>query len=191
MRYRPARIHVNAGRTFFCRWLKRPQSDVQGRYFSFVHILFINWGPPVGPKPKIVSTFVSHEVPTSAAAGTGLKGNAVQNRDYARSCESPFSRPHILRHCPAGREGVRQGRVRRPASAVTPSALRDVRVRRQHFFRNLFVTMTAFGLCAAQAGPFRPMPHRATEKLYGLIHKYGLIHRHYGYIGTLHRQARR
>lgn len=90
MRYRPARIRVNAGRTFFCRWRKRPQSDVQGRYFSFVHILFINWGPPVGPKPKIVSTFVLHEVPTSAAAGTGLKGNAVQNRDYARSCESPL-----------------------------------------------------------------------------------------------------
>lgn len=109
---------------FFCRWRKRPQSDVQGRYFSFVHILFINWGPPVGPKPKIVSTFVLHEVPTSAAAGTGLKGNAVQNRDYARSCESPFSRPHILRHCPAGREGVRQGRVRRPGlggDAIGPS----------------------------------------------------------------------
>ena len=123
---------------------------------SFVHILFINWGPPVGPKPKIVSTFVLHEVPTSAAAGTGLKGNAVQNRDYARSCESPFSRPHILRHCPAGREGVRQGRVRRPASAATPSAFRDVRVRRQHFFRNLFVTMTAFGLCAGKQGLFAP-----------------------------------
>lgn len=53
----------------------------------------------------------------AAAAVTGLKGNAVQNRDYTRSCESHFEAAQSS-PLPVGREGVRQGQVRRPASAM-------------------------------------------------------------------------
>lgn len=73
-----------------------------------------------------------------AAAGAESKGNAVQDRDYARSCESLFFRPYNLSHCPSGGKECGRGRVRRPASAAARIALRDMRDAATTFFSDFF-----------------------------------------------------
>lgn len=92
-----------------------------------------------------------------AAAGAESKGNAVQDRDYARSCESLFFRPYNLSHCPSGGKECGRGRVRRPASAAARIALRDMRDAATTFFFGFFCIATvAFGHRAKEAGAVCP-----------------------------------